>query len=114
MTKYTGKILRAFFKKITVIAASPAAEHLFNFRDDKDTKYLLEDQSKSFRHTIAQIIFMSSREHRDVQIAVEFFTTRVKNPKEDDCGKLKRVCKYLNGTIYMKLKLMVENMSLIR
>jgi hypothetical protein len=36
---------------------------------------------------------------RDIQrTAVAFLTTRVKNPEEDDWGKLKRLLKYLTGT----------------
>ena len=45
---------------------------------------------------------------------VAFLTTIFKKPDEDDWRKLKRVLKYLNVTRRMKLKLMVENMSLIR
>ena len=43
-----------------------------------------------------------------------FLTTRVKKPDQDDWGKLKRVLKYLNGTKHMKLKLTVENLTLIK
>ena len=43
-----------------------------------------------------------------------FLTTRVKKPDQDDWGKLKRVLKYLNGTKHMKLKLTVENLTIIK
>jgi hypothetical protein len=43
------------------------------------------------------------RARQEIQTAVAFLTTRVKNPDEDDRGKLKRVLKYLNGTRYLKL-----------
>ena len=39
---------------------------------------------------------------------------RVKSPDEDDWGKLKRVLKYLNGTKYLKLRLTVENMGMLK
>lgn len=42
---------------------------------------------------------------RDIQTTVAFLTTRVKEPDEDDWGKLKRLLKYLNGTRTMKLQL---------
>ncbi len=45
---------------------------------------------------------------------VAFLTTRVKNPDEDDWGKLKRVLKYLNGTKYLKLKLSVDNLAMLK
>ena len=47
-------------------------------------------------------------------MAVAFLTTRVKSPDEDDWGKLKRVLKYLNGTKYLKLKLSVENLGVLK
>ncbi len=43
-----------------------------------------------------------------------FLTTRVNEPDEDDWGKLKRVLKYLNGTKYVKLKLSVENLGMLK
>ena len=114
MIKYTGKIFRAFQEKIVGISMSPSAENLFKVRDEKDTKYLLEEQAKSFHYTISQLILMCSWAPRDIQTAVAFLTTRVNQHDEDYWGKLKSVIKYLNGTRHMKLNLMVENMSLIR
>jgi hypothetical protein len=57
---------------------------------------------------------MATRARRDKQTAVAFLTTRVKNPDEDDWGKLKRVLKYLNGTKYLKLNLSVENLGVLK
>ena len=57
---------------------------------------------------------MCSRARRDIQTAVAFLTRRVKKPDQDDWGESKRVLKYLNGTKHMKLKLTVENLSLIK
>jgi hypothetical protein len=45
---------------------------------------------------------------------VAFLTTRVKNPDEDNWGKLKRVLKYLNGRKYLKLRLSVDNLGLLK
>ena len=57
---------------------------------------------------------MSSRARRDIQTAVAFLTTRAKAPDEDDWGRLKRVLKYLKGTIGLKLTLSVDDMSIIK
>jgi len=38
----------------------------------------------------------------------------VKDPDEDNWGKLKRVLKYLNGTKYLKLKLTVDNLRVLK
>ena len=40
--------------------------------------------------------------------------TRVKSPDKDDWGKLKRVLKYLNRTKYLKLKLSMDNLGLLK
>jgi hypothetical protein len=42
---------------------------------------------------------------------VSFLTTRVKEPDEDNWGKLKRILRYLNGTRYLKLTLAVDKMQ---
>ncbi len=67
-----------------------------------------------FHHTIAQLLFASTRARRDIHVAVSFLTTRVRAPDEDDWGKLKWVLKYLNGTKYLKLTLIVDNLSILK
>jgi hypothetical protein len=57
---------------------------------------------------------MSTRARCDIQMAVAFLTTRVKIPDKNDWGKLKRVLKYLNGTKYLKLKLSMHNLGLLK
>jgi hypothetical protein len=47
-------------------------------------------------------------------MAIAFLTTTVKSPDKDDLGMLKRVLKYLNGTKYLKLRLSVENVGMLK
>ncbi len=68
----------------------------------------------AFHHTVAQFLFMATRARRDIQTAVAFLTTRVKSPDEDDWGKLKRVLKYLNRTKYLKLRLTVDSLAVLK
>eukprot|EP00804_Cyclotella_cryptica_P007868 CCRYP_001430-RB/>CCRYP_001430-RB protein AED:0.37 eAED:0.34 QI:0/0/0/1/0.25/0/5/0/757 len=95
-------------------ASNRASDHLFQIRDPEEVeligKYLPEEQAAHFHHTVAQLLLAG----RDIQTAVSFLTTRVKKPDEDDWGKLKRVLKYLQGTMHMKLKLSVENMGMVK
>ncbi len=104
MITYLKNVISEFPEMITGKLATPAAEHLFTIREDKDTRPLNEEQALAFHHTVAQLLFMATRVRRDIQTAVAFLTTRVKNPDEDDWGKLKCVLKYLNGTKYLKLR----------
>ena len=43
-----------------------------------------------------------------------FLITRVKDPDEDDWGKLKRILRYLKGTKNMKLTLSADNLSVVK
>ena len=63
---------------------------------------------------MAQLLFLCGCARRDIQVAVEFLTTRVKKPDIDDWGKLRRVLKYLKGTKYMKLTPTIDDLSMIR
>jgi hypothetical protein len=101
---------------ITGKAPTPAADHLFKIRDKKESKPLEEERALAFHHTVAQLLFMATRARRDIQTAVAFLTTQVKNqnPDEDDWCKLKRVLKYLNGTKYLKLNLSVDNLRVLK
>jgi hypothetical protein len=114
MFKYRWNVIEEFLEKITGQAATPAAAHLFEIRDKKKAQPLGEEQALVFHHTVTQLLFMATRARRDIQTAVAFLTTRVKNPDEDDWGKLKRVLKYLNGTKFLKLTLTVENLGMLK
>ena len=80
MIKYTGKILITLQENIVGSASSPAAEHLFKVRDEKEAKCLQEEQANCFHHITAQILFLCSWALRDIQTAVAFPTKRLKKP----------------------------------
>jgi hypothetical protein len=67
------------------------------------------------RHSItlctSNYLLSANRARHDIQTAVSFLTTGVKDPDKDDWGKLVRVLKYLNRTQYMKLILSVDEMN---
>jgi hypothetical protein len=65
-----------------------------------------------YHHTTAPLLFLSWV-CRDIQTTLAFLTTRVKQPDEDEWGKLKRVLKYLNGTRSLKIALFAESLSII-
>jgi hypothetical protein len=93
------------------VCATPAGDYLFKVRDDG--KKLNEKQAEAFHHTVYQLLFAANRARQDIQTAVSFITTRVRDPDEDDWKKLVRVLKYLNGTRYMKLTLIADEMNFI-
>jgi len=88
MFKHVDKLLEDFPEEITGKAATPAAKHLFDVREDGEK--LDRKDADAFHHSTAQMLFISSRARRDLQPTVAFLTTRVKGPDKDDWGKLKR------------------------
>eukprot|EP00804_Cyclotella_cryptica_P008907 CCRYP_012017-RA/>CCRYP_012017-RA protein AED:0.23 eAED:0.23 QI:0/0/0/0.75/0.33/0.25/4/0/1155 len=118
MIKYVDKILNEFSQAITKTSSTQAAEHLFQIRDpeevEKQGKFLSEEYARHFHHTVAQLLFISTRARRDIQTVVAFLTTRVKKPDKDDWGKLKRVLQYLLGTKHMKLTLTIDNLNQVK
>ena len=80
-----------FPEVITSTSTLPVADHLFVVRDEGEVKLLPEEQAQQFHHSIAQLLFFCMRARLDFQTEISFLTKRVKNPDEDDWGKLKRV-----------------------
>eukprot|EP00956_Cyclotella_meneghiniana_P009212 scaffold12647_cov40-Cyclotella_meneghiniana.AAC.1 len=117
MMKHIDKIFKDFPEDIGKSSQTLASENLFKIRDpeenDKSKKWLDPERTKDFHHSVAQLLFVSTRVRRDIQTAVAFLTTRVKKPDQDDWGKLKRVLKYLKGTKHMRLRLSVDNLGVI-
>ena len=111
MVEYIEKIFVDFPEDIGAKVPTPHAYHLFTVRDEEDTTYLTEKQVQQFHHTVAQNFFLSYRARRDIQTSVAFLTTRVEVSNDDDRGKVKRVLKYLKGTLHLKLRLMVDDLS---
>jgi hypothetical protein len=118
MMKHLEKIFSDFPDEIGKPSLTPASENLFKIRDpdenDTSKKWLEPERAKAFHHSVAQLLFVSTRVRRDIQTAVAFLTTRVKKPDEDDWGKLKRVLKYLKGTKHLRLRLSIDSLGVIR
>jgi hypothetical protein len=94
---------------------APAADYHFRIWDEKDVRLLKEERAVAFYHTVAQLLFISTRARHNIQMVIAFLMTRVKAPGEDDWGKLKRLLKHLNGTKYTMLrKLSVEDLVLLK
>ncbi len=114
MVEYIKNIITDFPEEIIATQTSPAAEHLFTVWSDAKAKPLPEEQAMAFHHATAQLLFLSARARRDIQLAMAFLTTRVKSPDEDDWGKVKRTLGYLKGTLHMPLVLSADSLTLSR
>lgn len=81
---------------ITGKAETPAGMNLFSV--DISSQLLDTDEKKFFHSTTAKLLYIAKRTRPDVLLAVNFLTTRVQLPTQEDKLKLIRVLKYLNGT----------------
>jgi hypothetical protein len=95
------------------VANSPAADHLFKVNTTDPTK-LSEQESIFFHHYTAKLLFLCKRARPDIQTAVAFLSTRVKDPDLDDYKKLARVMKYLRATTAMPLTLEADHLCVMK
>ncbi len=87
MISYLKGIIAEFPELIKGRATTPATEHLFTVRDEKEAKPLKKERALAFHHTVAQLLCMATKTRRDIQMAVAFLMTQVKTPDEDNWGK---------------------------
>jgi hypothetical protein len=114
MIDYLKGVINDFPEIITGTAITPATANLFDARPEDERKVLGEEQARAFHHSVAQLLFATTRTRKDIQHTVAFLTTRVKSPDEDDWMKLKRLFKYIRGTIYMPLILKADSLNILK
>ena len=85
------------------LAATPAANHLFEVNDE--AAKLSETESLLYHHNTAKLLYLSKRARPDIQTSVAFMCTRVTQPDVDDLKKLQRVLRYIQLTRYLPLTL---------
>jgi hypothetical protein len=68
----------------------------------------------AFHHSVAQLLFASTRARKDIHTTIYFLTTRVRNSDEDDWGKLRRLMRYIKGKINLPLVLRADSISVIK
>jgi hypothetical protein len=113
MYDYIRNMLEELPAEMDGESATPAADHLFEV-NDQDPKPLDEEKAILFHHNVAKLLFLCKRARPDIQIAVAFLSTRVKNPDVDDYKKLIRVMRYLRGTVDMPLTLEADKMHVLK
>ena len=72
MKEYIDKIIDEFPKVIDQTASTPAADYLFQIRDDTEASKLNEGRAIHFHHSIAQLLFLSGQARQDIETAVAF------------------------------------------
>ena len=109
MTDYIKEAIEDFQEACKKHPTSPAAEHIFQVRDD--VQKLCEKDRKRFHSIVAKLLYISRRGRPDIQLPVAFLTTRVNVADLDDWKKLHRVLCYLQTTIDMPLTISLDNLN---
>ena len=91
MMDYLKNIVYEFPETIQGRVKTPATDPLSIVREDANMKLLEKYWATTFHHSVAQIIFTTTRVRKDIQTAVAFLTTRVRVPGMDDWQELRRV-----------------------
>jgi hypothetical protein len=86
MTQYINEILEELPEDMSGEAPTPAAMHLFQV--DPNAQKLDVATKEMFHQNVAKLLFLSKRARPDLQTAVAFLCTRVKEPDEEDYKKL--------------------------
>ena len=101
MYEYINKMLEELPANMDGLATTPASTHLFN--TDPGCKKLDDQQGQLFHHLVAKLLYLSKRTRQDIQTAVAFLCTRVREPDNDDYKKLTKVMQYIRNTKNMTL-----------
>jgi len=78
------------------LATTPASNHLFN-TDPGCTKLGVE-KGHLFHHLVQKLLYLCKHTRQDIQTAVAFLCTRVRDPDTDDYKKLTKVMQYIRNT----------------
>ena len=113
MIDYINKMLEDLPADMNGGAPSPAANHSISSEYDQSQETGQGD-GDMFHQNVAKLLFLCKRARPDLQTAVAFLCTRVKEPDTDDYKKLARTLKYLRVTRTLPLRLEADDSGSIR
>lgn len=111
MIDYIKKMCNEFPEKLDTKSKYPWSDKLFKV-DDKSKK--LDTEKGSMFHTMTMKgMYLCKRARPDIQPAITFYSTRVKDPTEQDWTKLKKTLGFLLATINDVLTLEADDTQTI-
>ena len=93
-------------------AQTPSGENLFDISESSPV--LDERNRENFHHIVAQLLYAAVRARPDILLPVIFLTTRVTKATQEDLKKLRRVLRYVNGTVDLGLNLGADDEGRLR
>ena len=112
MEEYVQEAISDFKEDITTVATTPANKNLFNV--NPQSPRLDKAKSDRFHSVVAKLLYISKRGRLDIQLAIAFLCTRVSCCTDEDWTKLKRVLRYLHGTLHEFLVLGADCLTRLR
>ena len=113
MKEYVKEMIEFFKKYMTEKEAkTPAADWLFEVRENVNK--LDKECAELFHTMVAKGLFLCKRARPDIQTAVAFLSTRVRDPDDDDWKKLLRMMQYLKGTADLVLTLSADGTNILK
>ena len=96
MRDYVKSMIEEFPEKLTGKTAVPWTERLMKI--DKTAKKLDVERAGIFHTFVMKAMFLCMRGRPDINMAISFLATRVKEPTENDWNKLVKVMNFLKKT----------------
>jgi len=107
MKTYLQECIDAYGEAINTNAATPANRDLFVLNPDSIP--LEERRAKLFVHIVAKLLHVCERGRLNLQVGIGYLCTRVKDPRQQDWIKLRRMLQYIRGTIDLKRVVSLES-----
>ena len=113
MYKYIKQLLSKLPEDVAGLAATPAANHLFQF-DDTNAEQLSKSEAQFFHHNVSKLLFLSRCGCPYIQTSIAFHTTQVKEPDIPDYRKQPQIMKYLMATPKFPLILEADLVNVVK
>jgi len=97
MSGYLQEAIDDFILDVDRTVATPASRTLFEI--NKESPQLTKERKDIFHSVTAKLLYVSLRGRPDLLLAICFLATRVTAPTIEDQDKLKRVLRYIKGTM---------------
>ena len=112
MKDYLLEAIKDFPEELENNARTPAANNLFTV--NAKTPKIPEEKRVILHRVTARLLFVGKRARPDIQVAVGFLSTRVTKADEDDWRKLRRLLRYIKGSLELKLTLKVADLTVVK
>jgi hypothetical protein len=110
MEKYLSDIVNE--ADVTSSADTPAADNLFVI--SPGSPLLPEPERENLHRVVAQLLYAAVRVRPDILLPVIFLSSRVTKATKEDAHKLRRVLRYINGTLDMGIFLGADKDGALR